>query len=232
MFEWGGAGLRAIAARCAVVIVVDVLSFSTASEVATSTGARVLPLRWRDERANLAAKEAGAVLAAPRSTSAWSLSPSALRQLDPEILLALPSPNGAALCDDAATLGITVFTGCLRNATAVARAAQHAAASTTIGVIAAGERWGDQDGPLRPAIEDQLGAGAIITALEGSRSAEAEFAETAYRAVSDRVSTLITESVSGRELDEWGFGSDVALAGEVDVSDTTPKLRDGTLEGI
>ncbi|MGW3467254.1 hypothetical protein ACWDKQ_01980 [Saccharopolyspora sp. NPDC000995] len=57
-----------------MLVVVDVLSFSTAVDVATTTGARVLPLRWQD-----ASIPAGAVLAQPRSLDESFLSPSSLR---------------------------------------------------------------------------------------------------------------------------------------------------------
>ncbi|GAA4865939.1 hypothetical protein GCM10025787_59730 [Saccharopolyspora rosea] len=217
--EWGLPGLRALRGF-PVLVVVDVLSFSTAVDVATGTGARVLPMRWKD-----AAAPPGAVLAGPRSRTEWSLSPSSLRTLTPDVLLGLPSPNGATLCAEAAGTGAEVFAGCLRNAATVARAAQRLGGP--IGVVAAGERRDDE---LRPAIEDLLGAGAVIAALSGSRSPEAEVAEATFRAVGPRVGALLADSCSGRELAEWGFAHDVALAAEVNASDTAPVLRDGVLE--
>ncbi|GAA2776045.1 2-phosphosulfolactate phosphatase [Saccharopolyspora taberi] len=220
-FEWGIDGVRALAPESAALVVVDVLSFSTAVDVATGTGAKVLPLRWNDERASRAAQRSGALLARPRSSTEWSLSPSSLLSLTPDVLLALPSPNGATLCAEAAEFGVEVFAGCLRNAWAVAEAAQRRGGP--IGVVAAGEG-------SRPAVEDALGAGAVIAALAGTRSPEAEVAAAGYEAVSHRLKALLAESVSGRELTGWGFAHDVALAAELNTSGTAPRLRDGRFE--
>lgn len=214
-FDWGPEGLRSLAAECPTLVLVDVLSFSTAVDVATGAGARVLPLRWRDERAEETARAAGAVLAARRSEDEWSLSPASLRSLTPGVLLGLASPNGATLCALASNLGTTVLAGCLRNATAVVGAARRG--SGPVGVVAAGERRGGDDGPLRFAVEEALGAGAIISALGGERSAEAELAAMTY------------EAAAGRDLVGWGFDHDVALAAEADASTTVPVLRRGVL---
>src|SRR5207253_10979171 len=48
--QWGMHGLRAIA-RGNIVVIVDVLSFSTAATVAVGRGATILPCEWNDERA-------------------------------------------------------------------------------------------------------------------------------------------------------------------------------------
>src|SRR3546814_14704136 len=82
----------------------------------------------------------------------------------------------------------TAFAGSLRNASAVAAAAQDAAAESIrkrIAVIAAGEHW--PGGNLRPAIEDLLGAGAIIERLQGRPSPEARAARAAYQSEERRV---------------------------------------------
>ncbi len=46
--EWGAHGVVLLARECAVVVIVDVLSFCTAVDVAVNRGARVLPQRWTD----------------------------------------------------------------------------------------------------------------------------------------------------------------------------------------
>ena len=47
--DWGPAGAATLGAD--VVVVVDVLSFSTAVTVAVDRGTRVIPCPWSDERA-------------------------------------------------------------------------------------------------------------------------------------------------------------------------------------
>ena len=136
----------------------------------------------------------------------------------------LPSPNGATLSRIAAEHGRTVFAGCLRNASAVAAAARRA--GSTIGVIAAGERWPDRS--LRPAIEDLVGAGAIISALDpGARSPEAELAAASFQHVATDLRRYLQACASGRELIELGFDDDVRLAAELDVGTTAPVLSAG-----
>ncbi len=53
--EWGLAGMEALRGRAAVLVVVDVLSFSTAVDVVTARGTSVLPFPWGDRAAAKAA---------------------------------------------------------------------------------------------------------------------------------------------------------------------------------
>ncbi|WP_225943956.1 2-phosphosulfolactate phosphatase [Actinophytocola algeriensis] len=231
--EWGLDGVRALGPRCAVLVVVDVLVFTTTVDVALGRGARVLPLPWHDERAAEAAKAAGAVLTPSGldesiGHAGWSLRPSSLTELPPDVLLGISSPNGATLSAVAAETGATVLAGCLRNASAVGAAAAAIAGDRPIGVIAGGERWRPQQ-TLRPSVEDYLGAGAIAAAVTGraAPSSEAELAAVSYRAVADRIPAVLADSVSGRELVAAGVPDDVKLAGDVDVSAVVPVLVNG-----
>jgi 2-phosphosulfolactate phosphatase len=92
-------------------------------------------------------------------------------------------------------------------------------------VIACGERW--PDGSLRPALEDHLGAGAVIGAIDRRRSPEAQAAVDAWRAASARIADVIGDCVSGREAITRGWARDVDFASQVDASDAVPVLRDG-----
>lgn len=224
--EWGAEGVDALR-DCAVLVIVDVLSFSTSTVVAVARGARVMPLRMDDSTAVAAARTRGAVIAGERQ---WTLRPSSLRRIDAGTLLALPSPNGATLCAAATSTSAQVVIGCPRNASAAARKALELSGGGPIGVIAAGERWGVRSGPLRPSAEDQLGAGAVLDRLavgSGTLSVEASLAVATYRSVP--LPDALPDCSSGRELIAGGHDNDVALASELDRADVAPVLVDGIL---
>lgn len=218
--EWGENGVSQLAPISDVVIIVDVLSFSTCVEIAVSREAVVFPCRWKDERAaGLAASLQAALADSQRSDSAYSLSPASLTSIPKGTRLVLPSPNGATLT--LAAQPTPVLAGCLRNAGAVAAVARQYGCK--IAVIPAGERWKD-DGSLRPAFEDLIGAGAIISHLDGWQSPEALMALAAFRAVESELDHALRQCSSGKELLEWGFASDVMLAAQLNVSTCAPVL--------
>jgi 2-phosphosulfolactate phosphatase len=198
--EWGRDGVAALGPHCAVVVVVDVLVFTTTVDIALGRGGRVLPLPWRDERGVEAARAAGAVLTrgglagvegrdggmttlrADGAAREWTLRPSSLVELPAGTFLAISSPNGATLCAAAAETGAAVLAGCLRNASAVARAAVEIAGGAPIGIVPAGERWRDTpDKRLRPGIEELLGAGAIADAILRLRAGRPDVTTDATR---------------------------------------------------
>jgi 2-phosphosulfolactate phosphatase len=227
-FEWGAEGVRRLAPLSDVVVIVDVLSFTTCVDVAVGRGATVFPYRWRDATAEAFAEDKGAYLAVPRDQTTpeqpYSLSPASLETLESGARIVLPSPNGSTLTTIAAESGVTVLAGCLRNATAVGQAA--AQRGQIITVIAAGERWPDDS--LRPAIEDMIGAGAILAALRPTTpSPEAIAAIATYAAVAGALPNVMGASSSGRELIELGYPDDVAAAARSDVSTTVPLLTNG-----
>jgi len=219
--EWGPGGLAALAALSDVVIIVDVLSFSTCVDIAVSHGAVIFPLMWRDARATAFARDLGAEVAGPRGQTRFSLSPASFLHVLPGMRVVLPSPNGATLSYGGGRA--RVLAGCLRNAAAVAQAAQ--AAGKRVSVVPAGEQW--PDGTLRPCIEDWLGAGAIVDALSGVCSPEAEAARAAFRALRADLTRVLRGCTSGQELIERGYGDDVSLAVALNVSEAVPVLREG-----
>jgi len=223
--DWGQTGVMILAAHADLVVIVDVLSFSTAVSVAVERGAMVIPHRFRDDTAEDFARSVGATLAnADRGGSGATLSPASLSILHRGEQLVLPSPNGARCSVLAAEGGATVVAGCLRNASAVGRFA--AAHGGTTAVIAAGETW--PDGGLRPAVEDLIGAGAVLAELDPlTLSPEARAAVAAFRAAHDDLLGMLESSASGRELIDAGFGADVAIASQVDATDLVPVLTGG-----
>lgn len=243
--EWGQHGVREPGPACTILIIVDVLSFSTAVDVAVARGASVVPLPLG------AAAPPGSVIAGRRGSGSWSLSPASLLDLPAGTLLALHSPNGATL-SAASSPDLHVMAACLRNAPSVAAHVLSLARAggsldraggsldeagggpdqgAAIGVIPAGERW--PDGSLRVAVEDLLGAGAVIAALQEQASGlafspEALAAADAFATTRRRgLAAAIAGCMSGRELAELGFAADVELAAAYGVSDAVPMLHGG-----
>ena len=234
-FDWGLPGASSIAQGAAAVVVVDVLSFTTALSVAIDEGVEVFPFRFRDATAAAFAATRGAVLAIGRreaGSTGVSLSPLSVREaarsgpLASSRKLVLPSPNGSTISRQLAESGAVVIGACLRNAAAVAGWLTANAAHGPVAVVAAGERWpGDQ---MRPAVEDLWGAGAVVDALLrsgfGAASPEAAAAAAAYRELGSSVKAALSGCGSGRELIADGYGSEVTMAAEQNVSPRVPVL--------
>lgn len=234
---WGPTG--GVAAAADVAVVVDVLSFSTAVTVAVARGSEVHPFRWRDERAAAYAREVGAVLAVGRLEAsrgsgppAPSLSPATLLTGPLPPRLVLPSPNGATTTVALAAAGAQVVSACLRNVSAVVDwSVPHLEAGRSVVVVAAGERW-PVDDSLRPALEDDLGAGAVLAGLAARGHAhrlspEARVAAAGWRAAAPDVADLLRDCAGGRELAAKGFAADVDVAADLDASPVVPQLVDG-----
>ncbi|MGB3650652.1 MAG: 2-phosphosulfolactate phosphatase [Rivularia sp. (in: cyanobacteria)] len=215
--EWGQQGITQLVPISDVVVIVDVLSFSTAVEIATNNGAIIFPYQWKDSSAFDYAKSIKAELATKRtSTTGYSLSPQSLTNISPQTKLVLPSPNGSSLT--LLTGNKPTLAGCLRNCEAIARFAQNY--GSKIAVIPAGEKW--EDGSLRFAFEDLIGAGAILSYLSGSLSPEAEAAVSVFNSFKNDLLDVLKKCSSGKELIARGFESDVKLAAEVNLSDCVP----------
>jgi 2-phosphosulfolactate phosphatase len=221
--EWGLHGVESLAGRCDHLVLLDVLSFTTCVDLALARGAEVLPWRWRDETAATFARSRGARLAVRREGAGpddLGLSPATMGRLEAGEAVVLPSPNGATLSVAARGHG-SVWAACLRNASATAR--HLARLGGTVGLVPAGERW--PDGSLRLAFEDHVAAGALAARLRGVTTPEVAAARGAFEAVRGRLPRLLGESVSGRELLGRGHHDDVALAAELDASDTLCRLQ-------
>jgi 2-phosphosulfolactate phosphatase len=226
--EWGLRGVQELAPISDVVIIVDILSFSTCVDIATANSAFIFPYPWKDETSIEYAKSIGAILASTerKFSSGYSLSPTSLTSIPPNTRLVLPSPNGSTLT--LATGNITTICGCLRNAKAVAEYALRF--GKKISVIPAGEQW--TDNTLRPAFEDLVGAGAIINYLAGSFSPESKSALSAFKNLNHNLVSEIRNCCSGKELIDRGFEKDIYLACELNISDTVPKLQNSAYIGL
>jgi 2-phosphosulfolactate phosphatase len=220
---WGPVGVQALGPEVATIVVVDILRFTTALEVATRSGAGVVPVRWPHDPTH---EPDAAEVADGAGRRGLSLSPATLRAVGAGERIVLPSANGSHCCALAAARGPAVVGGCLRNAAAVAR--WHLSHRTgPVGLVPCGERW--PDGSLRPAVEDLIGAGALVAALldgdaDRSHSPEAGAAMAAFESVQGDLSDALAASASGRELHAKGNGDDVGWAAALNVSSCVPLL--------
>jgi 2-phosphosulfolactate phosphatase len=132
-----------------------------------------------------------------------------------------------------------LLVGALLNANAVSHVVASLLAEDerrAVSVIACGERWLDlsEDGALRFAIEDYLGAGAILVSLAEHPSLilspEAQVCAGAFYQARPRLGELLMNSYSGQELTQAGFGGDVEHACKLDMYKSVPMMRDGLLE--
>ncbi|MDU0325805.1 2-phosphosulfolactate phosphatase [Microbacterium sp. KSW2-21] len=139
----------------------------------------------------------------------------------------------AALALAAEAAGAHVVVGGLRNAAAVADhvlAVQRARGErTSISIVAAG--YPDGDEAVRFAVDDLLGAGAVIAALGDlgidHASPDAAVAGEGFRALGGAVRHLLTASGTGRALAADGGRDGVLHAAARDAASVVPVLRDG-----
>jgi 2-phosphosulfolactate phosphatase len=151
------------------------------------------------------------------------------------------SINGAAVAEAAGESSALVMLGGLRNAAAVASAVlavqEERGTRTSVAVLPCGELGGrDVGSPLRFAVEDLLGAGAIVSALTDlgidHSSPEAAAAGESFRALRGAMRHLLAASGSGRELAAAGRTDEVAAAAAVDAASVVPVLEGGAFRAF
>jgi len=231
--DWGRTGAERSAAAGRITVIVDTLSFSTLVALAVSRDMAVLPAISAEEADALAQTTAFArtVARVGAPPGAFTLSPASVRDAPvvPRALI-VHSPNGAR-CTRAASEAPAIFVGALINASAVAHAVQAQMRHTGVGVtvVACGERpmHAALDAPLHFAIEDHLGAGAIIDALAGTRSPEAAVAAHVYRACAHDLTAILERSATGRKLSAIGFADDWRIGALRDHVDRAAVVANG-----
>ncbi|WP_409271021.1 2-phosphosulfolactate phosphatase [Neobacillus sp. SCS-31] len=229
--EWGRRGAREAAQRGDIVIVVDVLSFSSTVATALRAGCDIYPYPPHLDGKAYAVQIGGEYILG-RSEAAKlgkaTLSPISFTPSHKGKKFVLTSLNGA-FCTWIADMVPALLIGSLLNADAAAMAANkiREQIKADITVIPCGEQWNapeENEDTLRPSIEDYLGAGAILSLLEGEKSPEAEVCIGAFQSAKDRLSDLIWDCGSGRELRAKGFEADVIYCSRLNAFSTVPLL--------
>ena len=236
-FDWRLAGLARLA-PADVIVVVDVLRFSTAVTAAVEAGNAVAL------RAELS-----------RNGAPISVAAGAHAERGATILLGCLR-NRAAVADaivrEQHERGGRVSVAIIA---AGERAPRHAPEPMRFGTLGAGVGAGapseqasprewhapasteraltiDENAAPRFSVEDLLGAGAIIDALTtrgiDHASPEAAVASEGFAALCRAMGHLLGASGSGRELTDRGLGADVSFAAQLDASTVVPVLRAGS----
>lgn len=234
---WGRRGAQEAAERGDMLVVIDTLRFSTAASTAVHHGALIYPCALDDAVFNELAQRVGGEVALgwrKSSTSTrYTLSPRSYLEIEPGTRVVLPSPNGSTCCQYGSSTP-ALFVGALINARAVAQAVSQLllAGDLNVTVLACGERWRTpaEEGVLRFALEDYLGAGAILSALPFLQTVEAQACVASFTALHDQLEAVLWDCESGVELRAIGLGEDVRHAAQLNIYDTAPVLRGERLE--
>lgn len=237
--EWGRRGAKEAAKRGDIVIIVDVLSFSSTVVTALEYGARIYPYPPHlDGKAY--AKKIGAEFILGRAEAAKigkpTLSPVSFSKEHTNKRYVLSSLNGA-FCTWIASKVPALLVGSILNASSVAAVANRLRKQTkaNITVVPCGERWNgsdDHEDSLRLALEDYLGAGTILSFLDGEKSPESEVCMAAFIPLQERIRELIWDCGSGRELRARGFQDDVRHCAQINLYQTVPILKNDCFEAI
>ncbi|MBD1904278.1 2-phosphosulfolactate phosphatase [Funiculus sociatus GB2-A5] len=229
--DWGQRGARQAAERGDIIVIVDTLSFSTAVACAVHHGGIVYPCSKTEDVAAFAQRISGEASVNRRDVpdkGRFSLSPLTYLGLESGTRIVLASPNGAT-CSRLSGQVSYLFTGALVNAAAVATAVSQVMSTTNLSVtvIACGEQWSipSSEGQLRVAIEDYVGAGAILSYLEYEKSPEARVCEGSFRYIQKHLEETLWECGSARELRESGFEADVQHSLTLNLYDSVPVMR-------
>jgi len=242
--DWTVDGLRCALREDRIVVIADILRFSSAVTTAVANGFTIYPVADQKEIGPLSRRIRG--LAAGRSGEArFSLSP--FGYLDAADLrnkkVVLWSPNGAA-CASLVKKRDRAYIGCLLNAralgghlTAIARKSRRGVTLIAAGeqqAVVTGERilYDIKSSRRVFAVEDYLGCGAILSCLRLPKTPEAEVCETAFRASRRRLRKLMMDSFSGLFLQGRGLTRDVAWAAQLDKYGVVPVIRGNRIEAL
>lgn len=226
--SWRNVDPRALAGH--EVVLVDVLRATTTIAAAVARGARVVPAGSLADAKRLAKKAGkGALLAGERDGRtirgfALGNSPAqigGLGTLSGRVLV-LTTTNGTQAMP-AAKRAARVHASAMVNASATAR---ELAGAAEVSFVCAGRSNG------APALEDLVGAGAVIAALGEARLMDAaRIARDLFLAAKADLHGALRESDGGKHLLELGAADDVRACAALDSLEVAPVLVRGAFVG-
>ena len=242
--DWAKEGLAYARQKGDIVVIVDVLRFSSAVVTAVAHGFSIYPVPDRASGEELA-QRVDACLAGRSDSPGISISPVSFMNVpvNQNRKVILPSPNGAT-CSSMIKDRDSALVGCFLNAQAVGEMISSLAFSSgrSVTVIACGEQrsvatgervvYVPEEAHRVFAIEDYLGAGAIISSTSLQRSAEAEICGRSFSAAEKDLPQLVRESFSGRYLIEHNMRADIEHAVQVSNYNVVPSIHGGDVVWI
>jgi 2-phosphosulfolactate phosphatase len=183
-----------------------------------------------DEESEWAARHGSVIASHGSAADVFSLSPGSFANAEPGARVVISSANGAT-CARLAAGAAAVFAAGLENARADSTAVNEELANggTGVTVVACGERWPEasEEGDLRFALEDYLGAGAVLSGLQLSLSPDAEVCRAAFENARNNLRGLVWNCPSGVELRERGLEEDVHWCCALNSLEVVPRLVEG-----
>ncbi len=242
--DWGIDGLKLALGNHDIVVIVDTLRFSTAIVTAVANGFTIYPFSDKEKGAHYA-HGIGAEISGKSGEAKYSLSPSSfMNAADKENKkVVVFSPNGAA-CAELVREHDIAYIGCLLNAKVLGKQIDKVVIEKkkNITIIAAGEQRAIDTGErivhdLKEAqrvfaVEDYLGAGAIISYSRLKKTSAAEVCELAFRASQDKLKDLMLKSFSGKYLVQHNLTKDVEHAAQLNQYDIIPIIRRRKIERL
>ena len=232
--EWGQLAAARAASHSDILIIVDTLSFSTTTTAAVNRDIDIFPCATFEEAATIAKKhncECTVRRSDVPSKGRFSLSPLTITNNHNCKSIVMRSVNGASIVRAASSTPMVII-GTLVNAEVIAGYVDSYCSKVDerpqVTVIACGELVHGSEHPndCRFAIEDYLGAGAIISYMNGRKTVEAQLCERSFAHERDNLNCILIECESGVELAESGFVEDVLFAAKLNSINAVPILVD------
>jgi len=242
--DWNIEGLQFALKEKNIIVIVDTLRFSSAVTTAIANGFTIYPVS-NEEKGKEFAKSIGAEMSGRSEIAKYSLSPQSFLKTSDNKKVVLYSPNGAR-CAELIKGKDIAYIGCLLNAKAVGKQVTKISKKTNrnVTIIAAGEKRGielgerieyfkDKKGFQKVfAVEDYLGAGAIISYINLPKTPEAEVCELAFNSSKNKLEKLLLESFSGKYLVQTKRKGDVEWSTQLNYYNVVPIVREGIIDKL
>jgi 2-phosphosulfolactate phosphatase len=239
--KWGPSGTKKAVTKNNIIVIVDVLRFSSATTVAVYKGVIIIPSYSKRLSKVLAKRFNAEISGSSREPTKWkySLSPLSYLNAKKNTKVVLFSPNGAK-CSAIAGHAKHAFVGSFLNATIIGNYVSRISRKINedVTVVSAGETeltkllkrlpveesFVNKENKEYFALEDFLGSGAIISATNLDRTTNARHAELSYLKYRNNLLETLKSCVGARYLINSGREHEVDFCLQLDKYNCVPKI--------